>query len=158
MIRVAPQIAKDSLGRSYLRCSVHQQEVANHLTEMELLVGAPRYCLLRSNKEARDGAEFHVTIIDPVEMKSVVSDQLSFVVQGEIELALVGLARLASDRREAWYVIVEAESAQELRRLVGLGQKDLHVTLGFDPEDIHDQAKDSSTLVSRWDASPSASR
>lgn len=48
---------------------------------------------------------------------------------------------------EAYFAIVEWPSAQTYRRKLGLPLANFHMTLGFRDKDIHDMAKDISTIV-----------
>lgn len=52
---------------------------------------------------------------------------------------------------EAYFAVIEWPAADLLRRQLGLGPADFHVTLGFKDKDIHTVRKDDRTLVVRYD-------
>jgi len=95
----------------------------------------------REQRIARDGEDFHITILSAVEMKAL--DERSkrsvslFVEQRNAEAALdihiIGLATLS----DAWYAVVSCPVADALRKTLNLPAKQLHITLGFYGADSH---------------------
>ena len=59
----------------------------------------------------------------------------------------VGQGYLQLDGKEAYYRVVTWPSGNQLRRRYGFGEATFHITQGFDPSDIHDVPKDTSTLI-----------
>lgn len=146
-LRCTPQIVRDKEGSEYLRCSIDSQAIQTYLNQMKRLLSEPSYELLRENKKIRDGNEYHITVIDPVEAKSCFSGMLSGIRVQEHCFTVLGLGTVRYAEKESWYVIVESASAKEFRASLNLAPKDFHITLGFNPSDIYDQSKGRNTLV-----------
>lgn len=48
---------------------------------------------------------------------------------------------------QAWFKVIEWESAAKFRAAIGLTPKDFHITVGYRDQDIHHVRKDKSTVV-----------
>jgi hypothetical protein len=65
--------------------------------------------------------------------------------QGHFNLGDLG--RVEKNGAESFYILISSPFGDYLRSVAGLQKKDFHLTLGFDPEDIHVLPKDASTAV-----------
>jgi len=115
----------------------------------------------RDNREKRDGYEYHITIIhnsqlelmkQRPEFKDMKEDQfISKVLQAfqqvEDNWTDLGLGTAKDKSNQAWYRIVQWDSANKVRESLGLSSTDLHITVGFSGSDVHNVKKDISTLV-----------
>lgn len=137
---------------SYFGASVNGELLYQHIEAWGKLVGEKR-AKLEENKEQRDGGvAFHITTVRPHELKRIpkpLRDELkgelskdfknfSFLLKG------VGVAR--NDEGETWFIVVQSQDIQDWRKSLGLAEIDLHITIGFDPKDIHDVSKGADTL------------
>eukprot|EP01117_Protostelium_nocturnum_P003191 TRINITY_DN14124_c0_g1_i1.p1 TRINITY_DN14124_c0_g1~~TRINITY_DN14124_c0_g1_i1.p1 ORF type:complete len:306 (+),score=115.79 TRINITY_DN14124_c0_g1_i1:57-974(+) len=59
----------------------------------------------------------------------------------------LGVGCVHQSKNKAWFKVIEWPSAKEFRRLLGLSDKDFHVTIGYVSFDIHGIPKDSTTLI-----------
>ena len=59
----------------------------------------------------------------------------------------MGLGVIQEGKDEAYFVLVDWPSANEWRKEMGLGEKDFHITVGYQYNDVHSKAKDRSTLI-----------
>ena len=133
-------------GGHYYGSHIEAWTVAPHLEAFRALVGEERAALMELNKEARDrGRVYHMTVVTPPEMKTLSRERGAFPAQITIEY--LGVGRASDRNSEAWFIVCRSEAIEQWRRENGLPPKDLHVTLGFDPKDVHSTAKDKSTLV-----------
>ena len=91
----------------------------------------------------KDRGEFHITIIGPPEMKAVPKGTFEKGVKYEIGGApsYRGLGRAVDGANEAYFMVIDWPEAQQFRAKYGLGEKDLHVTVGFKEKDIHNVRK-----------------
>lgn len=112
----------------------------------------PRAVEMIADKTKRDGErEFHITIASPLETRQLrKAEQLDSFVQAlhtVKDVQIRGIGRAANDRgHEAWFLVVESDAIHAQRLAVGLGHRDLHITIGFVGADVHDQSKDMSTI------------
>ena len=107
---------------------------------------------MREKREERDGEDHHLTIIESFEMAGLLPGQRDWIEQNlfgrKVWVELQGLGRRCRDGNCVYFVIANSRVAQDARRNVGLGFKNLHVTLGFDATDLHNVAKDETSRVS----------
>jgi predicted N-acetyltransferase YhbS len=141
------KLAFDNQHNCYARCKIPREAIINDLARLRKLVDSDRYQRLIECKALRDGTEHHVTIVDPVEMRHEYAKRLAGELAVRFDFAFMGLGHLAMGASEAWFIVVESPKAQDWRKKLGLGSKDLHVTLGFYPADIYNLVKDRTTLV-----------
>lgn len=92
--------------------------------------------------------DFYATIISPSEMKKTKfmktpsgKNPKTIVIDGEPTVKGVGRLIDTDSNKEAIFMVIEWEEAQEFRKSLGLEPKDFHVTLAFKNDDIHDQRK-----------------
>ena len=106
---------------------------------------------LVANQRDRD-RDSHITLITPVELKALEaqgqtrSDIMAQFEGLEDSWQPVGIGRVENSSDQAIFVVVRWPELQQLRSRFGLGEKDAHITLGFDAEDVHDMLKDESTI------------
>ena len=130
-------------------CAAQFQPVSfrRSFEELRIRVGSRAYQSLASNKRDRDGEGYHMTVVDPVELNDPPFDgMLPEFGRKPVECELAGLGCARNARSEAWFIVVRSPAAQMLRTQWGASIKDFHITLGFDPEDVHDQPKDESSI------------
>lgn len=66
------------------------------------------------------------------------------------DMVVLGLGRVnQGSAEEAYFRVIEWESANRFLERCGLGRKDFHVTVGFKNKDIHNVSKNAHTLVAR---------
>jgi hypothetical protein len=108
------------------------------------------------NRQRRDGKNFHITLVSGPEveqlhiqcqddtLKQRVLDGIAKIPDDWIE---VGLGKVEEHDDEAYFVVLDWESANACRLELGLPKKDFHITLGYKVNDIHSKVKDRSTLI-----------
>eukprot|EP01114_Cavostelium_apophysatum_P004264 TRINITY_DN14454_c0_g1_i1.p1 TRINITY_DN14454_c0_g1~~TRINITY_DN14454_c0_g1_i1.p1 ORF type:complete len:280 (-),score=49.84 TRINITY_DN14454_c0_g1_i1:25-864(-) len=110
-----------------------------------------------SQKIRRDGPISHITLLSKDEVIRVLRTSFSNVeaLMDAIASKVIddwedlGLGRIEHDKNRAWFKVVRWRSADDFRKELGLPKKDFHVTVGFLIGDIHGEAKDERTLVTR---------
>jgi hypothetical protein len=60
---------------------------------------------------------------------------------------ILGVGRVKKDTEEAYFRVVKWPSVNTFLKKVGLAEKDLHITVGFKENDIHNVAKNEHTIV-----------
>ena len=135
-------------GRTYLGMRVPKELVSPFLNQLRSLLPHHDYTVFTTNQQLRDDGNYHLTIIDPREYEQLILPvTLAEGLDGRLRFRIIGLGQQASGGNVAYYCVVDSTDAQLFRRGCGLGSKDLHITLGFNPKDIHDQAKGPDTLI-----------
>lgn len=131
---------------SYLAVLVTKEVLGGFLKHLKCLLGDTLFERYTSNQIKRDEGKFHLTVIDPIEMLTLKTQDFKKLVGEQVTINLIGLGS-ARKKTATYFVVVESDCAQQSRNNIGLDNKDLHITLGFDTEDLYDIPKDRSTLV-----------
>ena len=168
-VMLSVELREDRSGNRYLGAPVPTSVMAPWRQTFRAQVGEQRAALLEDHKRTRDGdvgsppdpgslpdvgPEHHITLVTPPEL-----EQLSALPQQlpeALEVELIGLGTVQDGEAESWFVVVESDQAQQLRRQLDLGPHTLHVTLGFASQDIHHLPKDRSALVAAQPGSGAA--
>lgn len=61
--------------------------------------------------------------------------------------AVEGLGKAENEKSKTYFMVISWDTGNQIRRGLGLPPKDFHVTVGFDPTDIHDANKGLGSLV-----------
>lgn len=140
-------VATDATGKRYIACAVARESVDEYLDRMRHLVGDERFRILRDAQQSRDSGGFHITLVTPPEMLTLPEARSAAFLASAMSYTLIDLGRCRRGVNEAWFVIIESADATQLRLTAKLPPKDLHITIGFFPDDVHDAPKDLRALV-----------
>lgn len=135
---------QDNQGLKYVGGIVNKEDLQPYLAQMKIQLTAD-FSDYRQNQINRDHGEFHMTLINPYEYKEI--DQSKITLGEAINITFKGLARVSKDNKEAYFVVVQSSEAQLHRKQLGLKAKDLHITLGFKPQDVYGVSKGSERLI-----------
>lgn len=134
-------------GGRYWGCHVSNHAIEEQRQTFRALVGEDRADHLEALKAQRDrGHVYHLTVVGPPEMKSLPSGSS---MPESVAFELKGVGRATDGKNEAWFIVCSSPELNKWRESVGLAPKDFHITLGFDAKDVHNVAKDETTLVTR---------
>lgn len=104
----------------------------------------------KTQRVNRDKSQrYHITLFDPSEN---VINEVFLSVEDNVNIAEsitvfpFGLGHQSANPNEAWYVVVYCKWANNLRKSMGLSDKDLHITLGFHNGDVHGFCKGIKTI------------
>jgi len=140
----------DNQGLKYLGVNIPKAELVEYLAQMKLLL-PNNYSKYRENQSKRDHGVFHLTLVNPFEYQLL--NKSSLKLGTYLNVTLVGLGKVSSDKelgkpkKTTYYVVANSNDGQFYRQKLLLKAKDFHVTLGFDPSDVYNQAKGQSTLI-----------
>lgn len=137
------------LKNSYYGIEVPAQSIKNYDDKLKVVLGKD-YFLYKSNKDERDGdGQYHITVISPMEYPSLKKKGTTSLIGDSIDgkPKFLGLGKAEKGENTSYYIVVEFPEANELRKSIGLKEKDFHVTLGFNKKDVHDIPKDKSTII-----------
>jgi len=132
-------------GETYLGISIAPGGVTSYGKRWIRSLQTAEVSKLSQNREKRDGNGFHITIVSPPEYETLSEEQLKKLDHGEITYVKTGLGRRIQSDAQTYYITVLSTHGDYIRKSLGLPKKDLHITLGFDPHDIHDIPKDETT-------------
>jgi len=145
---------KDNQGQVYLGAIVSRAELSTYLTTLEQLLGE-EFQKYRAFQAARDHQLFHMTLLSPQEyqladkalVEKLLAPGFNNNLSSQLKVTLLGLGKVELDNKQTYFVVAQSGDAQLIRQRFLLKNKDFHVTLGFNPNDIYGVKKDSSTLI-----------
>jgi hypothetical protein len=146
VVRVSLLVDRD--GGRYVGARVPQAAVAPYVEELGRIVGRRRLAELEACKAGRDGAdEYHVTAVPPPQYSDEIELGWRQMIDATVRLELEALGRVEDGPAVSYYVIAASPEIQRQRSRTGLAPANLHVTLGFAPNDIYHLPKDRSTRI-----------
>lgn len=139
---------QDSAGLVYVGAEVNKADLSVYLEQMKKILGLKNYQTFRANQTARDQQSFHLTLINPYEYQSLVKT-VEFDQMIKITLHGLGQVKMAGHdkKQQSFFVIASSVDGQYFRQKHLLKQKDFHITLGFDPQDIYTMSKGVERLI-----------
>ena len=138
----------DVLGDKYIGLKFDQYEIENYITKFE------NYCddndidypTLKDNREKRDGSFFHTTFLSVSEYHKVIESG-DMLIDKEIKIKILGIGCATKNNSVTYFLILKSDSLQTYRNKLGFKNKDLHITLGFDTDDIFGVDKGINSLI-----------
>jgi hypothetical protein len=141
---------RDVLGNNYIGLKFDKQQLSLYLKRMkEIVDNEDKYETLVGNQQRRDVREesdytHHSTIISVMEFNqlykehgSKFQDRIDFILSLDIsDLTIEGVGRVQKNENEAYFLVLNSPTLDEIRISLGLEPKDFHVTLGFDKKDV----------------------
>lgn len=138
---------QDSTGLKYIGYKVDRSMVVDYLKEMEERLGNERFALFREAQSKRDHNSFHITLINPYEYDDIENIDISKIPPTKFKF--IGLGRASKNNDKTMFVVATSLEAQKFRQSLGLKDKDLHITLGFDRKDVFGVTKNESSLFNK---------
>ena len=135
-------------GEAYLGIHIPESALLPALKLMRGFLQEPEYGQFRLAQNSRDNGGFHMTIFDPAEFASRRNPDLeNYINQTFLWLRLIGLGKQSNGSDDCYFCVIECEGAQKIRRNCGLGNRDMHATLGFNSIDLHNVPKGTNTMI-----------
>lgn len=141
------RILRSRQGQEYFGAAIASGQIEKFLKMFDKMVADERNKELRARRFERDGAEYHMTIYDPIEFEKLKAEGVMIPSGRKTWIEACGIGKQALNANETYFVVCRADHSAAIRRESSLGRKDFHITLGFSPEDIHGVPKDLSTIV-----------
>lgn len=134
----------DNTGQEYLAGLVNKADLSQYLRKMEGVLGS-EFEHYRLQQSARDHGLFHITLVNPIEYQTLAGKENA--IGQPMRIKLLGLGRVSQGANTTFYVVASSQDGQFIRQKLLLGEKDFHVTLGFDAQDVYGVSKGEETLI-----------
>lgn len=138
-------ILKDDTGLVYVAVDIKPSQLKPYLDKMKSHLGAVDFAKYRAGQQKRDHNKFHLTLLNPFEYEKLVKANVALPTT--VMIKLVGLGSAKNEKDRTFFVVAESAQAQAYRRTHKLPRKDLHVTLGFNENDVFGVSKARDSLV-----------
>jgi hypothetical protein len=136
---------KDTLGSNYIGIKIQETQVTPFLNQLKEILG-DQFDKFRDNQVKRDGGGFHITVLNVGEYNLLSKEKgidkfinsIDSIMRVDIDdVKLMGLGKTQKNENCSYFVVVKSEILNEVRIKYDLEPKDFHITLGFDPKDVH---------------------
>jgi len=136
-------------------------DIIDWIEKLKSLLGSDQYALYYRNRSNRDGGPlngidiYHMTLTGFNPDDNLTSEQTNIYLDGlrklseEVSPQWIGLGKIQYEENEAYYILVKWDEVNLLREKLGLRCLNLHITLGFHKNDIHNIPKTPDTLISQ---------
>lgn len=147
-----------SNNKQYLALPVRQIDVAPFQNLLQPCQTSWQFARLLRRRNARDGyRKFHITIVNPKEIDTVLPEQVAHLIGRRVKFSILGVGRCRSPvifsgcnrRSELFYAVVKAPMLESIRADLGLEPADFHATLGFYYSDNFKIRKNKASLFLR---------
>ena len=138
---------KDVVGQTYYGISVPVEVIKPYLETLQKI--EPEHELYMRNQQERDGGKYHITIIPVMEVGQIMNkfgvekaaDGLEALTSLRVPITLKGIGTGENKGSKAYFIVVESTILNNYRNGLGLPDRDLHVTIGFNPKDVFGVSK-----------------
>lgn len=147
-VRVKIIELKDNRGLRYIGGEISAADLAPYLEQLKSILHDD-FVTFRQNQATRDHQSFHVTLINPIEYQTISNkkNNVELKLGKYLNIVLHGIGSAEQQEKTTYYVIAQSPEAQFYRQQLVLPNKDLHITLGFDPQDVYGVNKGLDTLI-----------
>jgi hypothetical protein len=141
---------KDVMGNNYLGIKFTKSQIEPYLNELEEeLNDGTKFELFTENqqrRDKRDDSEYthHMTIISVMEINQLLSKmgselqkRIDIIMSLDItDIIFKGIGKAERAGNQAYFVVCDSPTLDEIRYSLGLESKDFHITIGFDKKDV----------------------
>ena len=136
---------KDTLGSNYIGVKIQNTELNSFLDQLKDILG-DQYDGYISNQQKRDNGSYHITIINVMDynklssemgMDKLVNSLDPLFKVGIDDIKFMGIGKSQKNENTSYYVVVNSDLLQEVRKKYELPGQDFHITLGFKHKDVH---------------------
>lgn len=144
MIRFIKYI-QDVFGSNYLGIEIQPNDIDPFLSQLKELLG-DSYEEFTKNQQSRDKDGFHINLMNVMEYNELSEkmgldkfiNSLDKVLKFEVsDVKLLGIGKAEKHGNQSYYVVVNSDQLQDIRRHYELPEEDFHVTIGFKHKDVY---------------------
>ncbi len=135
---------KDSIGNNYVGINMFTYITSPYIDALSEILSKEDFKLFTDNQKIRDNNKYHITLFNVIELNQICSDpkKLKYLVDYVINLNipninLKGIGEASRGLNKCYFIIIESDLLDKIRRDFGFEKKDLHITIGFNPKDVH---------------------
>lgn len=135
---------KDTIGNNYLGIDIPPNEVEPYLKKLKIIIGNEYECYIENQKN-RDFGNYHISVINVSEYNRLCNEigisnfvnSLELVFKWPIDdIEFLGIGTAKSRENQSYFIVVNSEKLNAIRKRYNLGEFDFHITLGFKWKDV----------------------
>lgn len=138
------QYLKDNLGSNFLGIKVFETQIEPYMERLEKILG-DEFEIYKKNKLVSDRGEYFIEVISVFEYDNLVRQRgmdefinsLDSVFSYEIDdIKFMGLGKASLNGNTSFFIVVQSNKLDQIRRRYELEDTHFHVTLGFKWKDV----------------------
>ena len=135
---------KDVVGNNYIGVNIYRETIYPFLENLKDIL-EDKYDEYVKYQQNRDHGHHHITVINPMDYKDLSNkmgidkfvESLEPVFKYEFDdVRLMGVGTAEKNGNRTYFVVVNSEKLQEVRKKYGLPNQDFHITIGFKYKDV----------------------
>ena len=135
---------KDIVGNNYLGVNIYRDTVSPFLDQLKEIIGDD-YDEYVKYQQNRDHGHYHITVINVADYTRVSKEMgvdkfvssLEPIFDYEFDdVKLMGVGTAERNGNRTYFIVVNSEKLQEVRKKYGLSNQDFHITIGFKYKDV----------------------
>jgi uncharacterized protein YaaQ len=135
---------KDSVGNNYLGVNIYRDTVSPFLDQFKEIIGDDYDEYVKYQQE-RDHGHHHITVINVMEFNKLSKEMgvdkfvnsLESVFDFDFtDIKLMGVGTAEKSGNRTYFVVVNSDQLQEVRKKYNLPEQDFHITIGFKYKDV----------------------
>ena len=135
---------KDMMGNNYLGVNIYRDTVSPFLDQFKEIIGDD-YDEYVKYQQNRDHGHYHITVINVADYNRISKEMgmdkfvssLEPIFDYEFDdVKLMGIGTAERNGNRAYFIVVNSEKLQEVRKKYGLSNQDFHITIGFKYKDV----------------------
>ena len=136
---------KDMMGNNYLGVNIYRDTVSPFLDQFMEIIGDD-YDEYVKYQQNRDHGHYHITVINVADYNRISKEMgmdkfvssLEPIFDYEFDdVKLMGIGTAERNGNRAYFIVVNSEKLQEVRKKYGLSNQDFHITIGFKYKDVY---------------------
>ena len=135
---------KDVAGNNYIGVNIYKEMIYQFLDTLKQVLG-DEYDEYIKYQQDRDHGHHHITVINVMEYNGLAKEMgidkfvnsLESIFKYDFDdVKLMGLGTAEKNGNRTYFVVVNSEKLQEVRKKYNLPNQDFHITLGFKWKDV----------------------
>jgi hypothetical protein len=132
------------IGNNYIGINIDTNIVYPFLEQMKEIIG-DKYDDYVKYQRDRDNGHYHITVINVMDynriskeigMDKFINSLVSIFKYEFDDVKLMGIGTAERNGNRCYYIVVNSDKLQEVRKKYGLSELDFHVTIGFMYKDV----------------------
>lgn len=137
---------KDKVGQNYLGLEIPTDIVEAYLNKLKEILSEDDYNTFTQNQQTRDSGHHHITVINVMDYnrlsKEIGMDKfinsLEPIFHYEIDdIEMPGIGTATKEPNSTYFIVCNSDKLDAIRTRFGLPKQDFHITIGFNPKDVH---------------------
>lgn len=135
-------------NKPYVSVLINKQTIDPYITYISKILSPEDFSMYTQAKMMRDGPEHHMTVVNPIEFNLMAEESNWRSFLGiPVTVNLIGIGKISEAGAESYFVLCECHEVQVIRKILGLRNAGLHITLGFKNRDIYDKIRSFNDLI-----------